>query len=126
MRDMFHFFLVFTYFQKIFVVYIMMPYELWLDFLFCFVLLKWLRWLNFPLENFCTLASSELVPGIFNSVCSRGCSSLAFLLDLNLGPGSLLVGLIICQVSSYQSAPSRTKKIKFILILGNDQQPWLT
>jgi hypothetical protein len=28
MRDMFHFFLVFTYFQKIFVVYIMMPYEL--------------------------------------------------------------------------------------------------
>jgi len=95
MWDTFHLFLVFTYTKDFYGLY----HESWClvccHFLFCLVLLfnGYDDW-TFHYRTYAL--SSELVPGIFYSVCS----SLSFLLDLNLGPESLLVGLIICQVSS--------------------------
>lgn len=101
-------------------------------FLFCFVLLS--HWVVVMIGLFIweLLHSSIFWAGSWNLLFCLFYRLLFTCLPAVFEYGSLLVGLIICQVSSLPShkfllkCSSRTKKIKFILTWGNDQQPWLT
>jgi len=88
MWDMFHFFLVFTYTKDFYGLY---HDALWVMTSFFVLYYSSVAMMKLSIREL--LHSSIFWAGPFYYVCSRGCSSLAFLLDLNLGPGSLLVVL---------------------------------